>query len=333
MMRICAILLLVLSLVVLVSCVSASARTGDAVARPVPPVQPEKGPGGREYRHEKVTKTSHGWGGKQYWLFEPDCPKPDTAPVVVFNHGWAGMFPRFYERWIEHIVRRGNIVIYPRYQRSILTPSERFTPNMVAALRAAFEELQSGKHVKPDVNRIAAVGHSMGGALSANLAAVAEREGFPEVKAVMCVEPGMGPRDVLEDFSEIPAGTLLLVALGQDDTYVTEEMALRILTGAVQVKNEDKNLITALTDEHGQPALSADHFAPTDRHVNALSWYGFWKWFDALCDAAFYGKNREYALGDTPEQRFMGIWSDGRPVKEARAAKFKTLDSKERRKQ
>ena len=50
--------------------------------------------------------------------------------------------------------------------------------------------------------------------------------------------------------------------------------------------------------------------------VNALDWYGFWKLGDALCDAAFDGKNREYALGDTPEQRFMGAWSDGTPAKE-----------------
>ncbi len=50
--------------------------------------------------------------------------------------------------------------------------------------------------------------------------------------------------------------------------------------------------------------------------VNALDFYGTWKLFDALCDAAFYNKNREYALGNTPQQRFMGLWSDGVPVKE-----------------
>ena len=33
-------------------------------------------------------------------------------------------------------------------------------------------------------------------------------------------------------------------------------------------------------------------------------------------DAAFHGRNRKYALGDTAEQRFMGKWSDGTPVKE-----------------
>jgi hypothetical protein len=50
--------------------------------------------------------------------------------------------------------------------------------------------------------------------------------------------------------------------------------------------------------------------------INALDYYGTWKLFDALCDAAFTGKNREYALGNTPQQRFMGLWSDGTPVKE-----------------
>jgi hypothetical protein len=49
---------------------------------------------------------------------------------------------------------------------------------------------------------------------------------------------------------------------------------------------------------------------------DALDFFGYWKWFDGLSDAAFYGRNREYALGNTPQQRYMGVWSDGRPVKE-----------------
>lgn len=47
-----------------------------------------------------------------------------------------------------------------------------------------------------------------------------------------------------------------------------------------------------------------------------MDYYGLWKLFDALTDSAFYGRNREYALGNTPQQRFMGQWSDGVPVKE-----------------
>ena len=69
-----------------------------------------------------------------------------------------------------------------------------------------------------------------------------------------------------------------------------------------------------------------DHGSVTDpsrqrlghKSLDALDYYGTWKLFDGLMDAAFYGKNVQYALGDTPEQCYMGKWSDGTPVKELR---------------
>jgi len=48
-----------------------------------------------------------------------------------------------------------------------------------------------------------------------------------------------------------------------------------------------------------------------------LDYNGLWKLADGLTDAAWYGRNREFALGNTPQQRGMGRWSDGvevRPV-------------------
>lgn len=61
---------------------------------------------------------------------------------------------------------------------------------------------------------------------------------------------------------------------------------------------------------------SRDDSAPVANAVNALDYYGLWKLFDGLTDAAWYGKSRRYALGNTAEMRFMGRWSDGVPVKE-----------------
>jgi hypothetical protein len=49
----------------------------------------------------------------------------------------------------------------------------------------------------------------------------------------------------------------------------------------------------------------------TGRRAHSI-YYGIWKVFDGLIDAAFYGKSRNYAH----EQRFMGLWSDGVPVKD-----------------
>ena len=332
---------------------------------PTPPVQPASGPGGKQYAHTSVIKNRYGKGGTEYWIFEPDTPKPASAPLVVLLHGWGGMNPLYYGAWIDHLVKRGNIVVYPRYQASLLTPIQEFTPNTLQAIKDAIETLSEAGHVKADLNKFAAVGHSVGGLLAANVAAMAKDAGLPPVRAVMSVEPGIteAPINVpLADLEKIPAETLLLAVAGDQDTLVRDVDAKRIYHESTRVPAANKDYVTMVSDAHGTPGLQASHRAPTahskeydsgegigggpaesssgsDRAgglptrrvdgpqtgrrdrletmmVNALDFYGTWKLFDGLCDAAFYGKNREFALGNTPQQRFMGVWSDGVPVKE-----------------
>src|SRR5690242_21903816 len=58
-----------------------------------PPSQPTTGPGGKQYVHASVTKNRYGKGAPEYWIYEPDDPKPASAPVIVFLQGWGGMNP------------------------------------------------------------------------------------------------------------------------------------------------------------------------------------------------------------------------------------------------
>jgi dienelactone hydrolase len=333
---------------------------------PTPPSQPATGPGGKQYVHASVTKNRYGHGGEEYWIFEPDNPKPAAAPLIVFLHGWGGINPLYYGAWIDHLVKRGNIVVYPRYQASLLTPIQQFTPNTLAAIKDAIARLKAEPgHVKPDLSKFATVGHSVGGLLAANVAALASESGLPRVSAVMSVEPGITEAPInipLADLKKIPPETLLLAVAGDQDTLVRDYDAKRVYNESTRVPAANKDYVTLVSDSHGLPGLQASHRAPTafdmaydsgegigggpaeivsgsDRAgglptrridgrrserrdrletmmVNALDFYGTWKLFDGLCDAAFYGKNREYALGNTPQQRFMGVWSDGVPVKE-----------------
>ena len=276
--------------------------------------------------------------------------------MIVLLHGWGGMNPLYYGAWIDHLVKRGNIVIYPRYQASLLTSLKDFTPNTISAVKDAINRLQTEKgHVTPELNKFAAVGHSMGGLLAANLTALAAESKLPRVRAVMSVEPGITESPInfeLADLKKIPADTLLLALAGDQDGLVRDTDAKRIYYESTRVSAANKDYITLVSDSHGIPALIASHRAPTaldksydsgeglsgapagtsdpigdapqvkrrvrpeSMMVNALDYYGTWKLFDALCDTAFTGKNREYALGNTPQQRFMGRWSDGTPVKE-----------------
>ena len=70
---------------------------------PTPPDQPSSGPGGSNYSHYGVRKTRYRFGAKQYWIFEPFGPKPESAPLIVFNHGWSAIFPIYYRDWTYQI--------------------------------------------------------------------------------------------------------------------------------------------------------------------------------------------------------------------------------------
>jgi dienelactone hydrolase len=274
-------------------------------------------------------------------------------------------------------VRRGNIVIYPRYQANRRTPTRDFAPNAIQAVKEAIRTLQGEGHVKPELEKFAIVGHSAGGQTTANMAALAVSSGLPEPKAVMSVQPGKSwniserIQIPLENLSSIPSKTLLLAVVGDKDRIARDVDAKRIFNETPQIPKANKNYVILVSDDHGEPPLIANHFCPVavddrydsgestekrpglltrlrealrpkkakgrdeeaergaqgededvstvkdgSRTLNALDYYGLWKLFDGLCDAAFYGKNREYALGNTPQQRFMGKWSDGLPVKE-----------------
>jgi dienelactone hydrolase len=320
-----------------------SLATASLSAAVSPPGQPASGPGGAAYAHASVAMSSHGAGGQAYVLFEPQNPAPTNAPVVVFNHGWNGFNPASYGAWIRHLVRRGNVVIYPKYQASALTPPRDITTNALVALQDALARLSTEPgRVRPDTNRFAIVGHSAGGILTMNLAARAAAHGLPIPKALMSVEPGRtwtGSETTaipLDALGNLPPATLLLVVVGDADATVRDVDGRKIFYGATGVPLDNKDFVTLRSDTYGTPDLDATHLAPCavdnafddgsgkfpgsdllgGLSTNALDFFGTWKLFDALTDAAFYGTNRAYALGNTPEQRFMSQWSDDRPVNE-----------------
>ena len=286
-----------------------------------PPLQPSIGPGGSNYTHGSVIVNEYESGGDQYWIFEPGDSTPESAPVIVFNHGWSAVIPRFYQAWIDHLVKKGNIVIYPRYQERIFFVFKKYTDNAINAVKNAINELQNGEHVTPDLDKFAIVGHSLGGGITANMAALAEQEGLPIPKAIMPVQPYLSYSSDA-DFNNIPEETLMLVIVGEDDTVVGNDSGKQIFYGASQIDLENKDFVIQVTDNYGYPGLIADHHAPVCEYENswfsidAMDYFSTWKLFDALTDFAFYGINEEYCFGNTPEQRFMGLWSDNTPVNE-----------------
>ena len=287
---------------------------------PSQPRQPTTGPGGSNYSFGAVRKTQYGSGAHEFWIFEPADPTPSTAPLIVFNHGWGAFYPLYYEAWVDHLVRQGNIVVYPRYQAGMVVNLRYATQYAIDAVKQAIVILENGSHVRPDLEKFAIVGHSLGGGITAEMAALASTSGLPVPRAIMPVQPFLRPLTMLRNFSDIPSTTLLLVVVGENDTIASSGSAKLIFKTSTQIPLSQKDFVTQRSDFHGSPRLLADHGAPVcipnSTSVDAMDYYSTWKLFDALTEYAFYGINQEYCLGNTSQQRFMGLWSDGVPVNE-----------------
>jgi acetyl esterase/lipase len=288
---------------------------------PTPPTQPATGPGGMDYAYDRVVFTEHGEGAGGYLLFEPADPHgggTPTAtaplPIVLFlsaccetddlNDVTDNGAP--WRAWIDHLVRRGAVVVFPRFD-----PRDPMT-GVTAAVGSALAELEGSGHPLTDPTRLVTVGHSFGAALAVQYAAIAADRGLPVPIALMPAAPSWGnlPSD-LGDTATVPATTRLLVVVAEDDD---QAMGREIWAGLAQIPADRKDFVVVRTDSHGSPPLVADHPMPaTDVFgtLDALDWYGTWKLLDALMACSFDGTWCKYALGNTPEQRFMGVWSDG----------------------
>lgn len=304
----------------------------DPEPRPAPPAQPASGPGGSDYPHDRIRVREYGRGADAYWIFEPaDIDKPTPRPVVLFVHGMNLPRPGVYRQWLTHLVRRGHLVVYPRYQSGSITDPTNFTDATARAMRDALQRMDGTRHAKADTARLAMVGHSLGATIALNLAARPDHFGLPAPEAVMAVLPGdveaergLGvffPR-VAGDYSTIAADTLLLVIASTNDAIVGQRFAERIYRQTPQIDRADKDLLLISDDRHGRPGLSADHFMPLAykdrsgrRDADAYD-FALWRWFDALGATAFGDRaHRAHALGNTPEQRTVGAWSDGRVIR------------------
>ncbi|MFZ4633342.1 MAG: chlorophyllase/cutinase-like alpha/beta fold protein [Saprospiraceae bacterium] len=291
------------------------------------------------YRHAEVRMRDFATKADGYWLFEPVAPVPDTANVVVFLHGYGGYNPVLYGQWIKHLVAQGLIVVYPRYQKNLLSPRPvHFAANAATAVRDALERLRQEGRTFPRADRMLYIGHSYGGVTAANMGVDWAALGIPQPKAMLLCEPGSGPirNAVKKSYEGLPADLLLLTVVGNKDEVVADTFSRLVFETAVHTPM--RNLVEHYSEPHKDRRLTSSHYEPysvdpdmdcalrnytvnraaINNRVNAVDQYCYWKLADALMDILRTGRGAEVAFGNTPAQRYMGQWFDGDPVRPLR---------------
>src|SRR5262245_36447143 len=238
------------------------------------------GCGGKDEGQSKATSEGPiGKGASGVWLYRP-AGKPKD--VVVYFHGQGGpkeATPVNHLPWIKHLVDRGSIVVYPRYEMAYEADP---MPFIVDGVRAAT------KKVDVDDLPVLAIGYSRGGAIAVEYGAVAGKKDLPVPDWIMSVFPApYGNQRKVIDLATLRRFTNLLILVGDRDSVVgTQGAALlgeRLQTGNFPGENIQVDQVLS----HG--SFAADHFAPMQTSQAAKD--AFWRPADEILD----GLDREAA--------------------------------------
>ena len=215
-----------------------------------------------------VAVTYAGRGADAAFILRPRDKTTERLPVVLFGHGWFATNPQVYRGWVTHLVRQGNVVVYPVYQTMPYLSPELALTAFTNGVRTAL------KRTPHTADGLVAVGDAAGGALVADYAATAAEEGLPVPEAVLSAYPGrklprFDPRIPEEDLTRIPASTEVVALAGAADVVVGATAARSLVRQA-----PDATLVT-VTD----PSV-ADHRGP--QRADGESRRTFWRRLDAL---------------------------------------------------
>ena len=179
------------------------------------------------------------------------------GPVVILLHGWVALNPARYGAWIGHLVHQGVTVIYPAYQTRPAYDTTTPLANVLAGVRAALGQVLLAP------GRLVIAGHSAGGALAADYAAVAVDHGLPAPAAVFSVYPGRKLRHLkvpipTTDLAQIAPGTRVVALAGERDEAVGSGTAERIVRAATRADAVLQIVRDDAADEHSAPRRTND---------------------------------------------------------------------------
>jgi pimeloyl-ACP methyl ester carboxylesterase len=210
-----------------------------------------------------------GRGGEGVWLFRP---AGDPKRLVIFFHGQGGpeeTTPANHRPWIDHLVRKGAIVLYPRYETDY---SRAVLDNATHGVRRAMQRLG------PQAVPVLALGYSRGGALAVEYAAAAPGRHLPVPDAVESVNPvPYGDWAHVVDLRPLRPRTTLSILVSEEDPQATQGMTL-LLERLRKAGFPPDRVRLHVARSHG--SFTADHLAPLSALPAARAAY--WAPTDAL---------------------------------------------------
>lgn len=275
-------------------------------------------------RAQEFETLQYGEGPERYSVFIP-AKRPDTCETVLFLHGQGASNALVYGSWIRHLLESGRIVIFPKYQTGWLIPVVGKSQNRVEqALFGAIGHLRADRKLL--LRKIHVIGHSLGGAIAANIVATTILPAGIEFSSLALIEPGtwLSKSGRLKNYSALSPGLSMMCITGSRDWVAAGRFARFVMDNSPQMHSAAKVHFEVTNLQHKKEFITSTHFDPAgpdmafDTHNRNLvirlakaicptdltDERAFWLPVDCLMN-----ENRELIdCGD------LGTWSDGTSI-------------------
>lgn len=280
--------------------------------------QPDTGYGAEGPYEPKERLFPHpGKGDANVHVITPENAE-HKLPLVLFAPALWKPSTMFYRGLIDHLVSRGNAVVFSTYNYNRFFNHEFRFRVLLEGFAAGIELIAD----RIDTTRIAVIGHSYGGGTVPGVTwEYVKKKKWGAGGACMFISaPWFVHSMSQEQFEEFPSDVKMLVQVYYGDRRMDRRIAQDIFYN-IAIHPDNKDYITVYDAESDECEIDADHDAlQSEDHdeVNVIDYYAIYRLIDALMDCAFTGSEAGCALAlgnGSKRQRSMGRWRDGTPVK------------------
>jgi uncharacterized protein (TIGR03437 family) len=288
-----------------------------SAAGPIPPIQSGYGANGN-FAVTVDKFPSPLYDNEKVQVFRPSGA-PGPVPVIFFAPGFNNNDPDEYRPLINHVVSRGYALVYAPFQffsGDVTLHEKRYN-----TIWAGFTEAVKRFGASFDLSRVGFAGHSYGAsALPAMMQRGVIDGGWGKKGAfIYAMAPWYVYEFSIKQYVDWPQHVKLLVQVYEDDGICDHRLGKEIFERA-NLPSSEKEFLMLRSETRMGYKLDAAHGTPdTSSDENALDYYGIYRVFDALADYAFDQSDagKRISLGNrSAEQKFMGKWPDGQPVRE-----------------
>jgi len=303
-------------------------------------------------QHETIRIVAEGKGADRSYAFFPADGDAKHLPLIVFLHGWQGISPKNYGAFIDHLVRRGSVVIFPVYQTDANTPPQSITSTAAKSVGAMIKRLNKQYPNMIDEKKTLYYGYSMGASIAINFAMRPDKYKLPKPLALLLTAPGdayhvakgaKGKSILYRSLKHLPKDIPVVLMTGQEDKTIGLPTAISHWNQICSQKRLKRLIIwpggksetQSIHSGHGAAGAPDERYDfsniygavpetmprlkdfPVSKSLNNLDFYGQWKVVVSYLEAVRGSTSPEWIFSRDEIIEDLGKFSNGKPYPKA----------------